>query len=133
MWSSIWPFTTFPKVYMSWQVVVCFVDISKQMKLLVLYFDIIETAKHFNLKQKNVVTMKSNAVFWFKFSVYFLLFTKAEKLLLVEILSPNAALLYQNQLNFSWLHFTIERPSVSNINIQMLTYYIRQRFSLNKI
>ena len=90
----------------------------------------------FILKQKNVATMKSNValcVFWFKFSVYFLVFTKAEKLILVKILSPNAALLYQNQLNFSWLHFTIERPSVRNINIQMLTYYIGQRFSLNKI
>jgi len=37
-------------------VVACFFDISKQMKLL----DIIETPKHFILKQKNVVTMKSN-------------------------------------------------------------------------
>ena len=121
---------------MRWQVVACFVNISKQMKLLVLYFDIIETPKHFILKQKYFVTMKSNValcVFWFKFSVYFLLYTKAEKLILVEILSPNAALLYQKELNFSWLHFTIERPSVSNINIQMLTYYIRQRVPLNKI
>ena len=101
----------FRKYIYTWQVVVCFDDISKQMKLLVQYFDIIETPKHFILKQKNVVTMKSNValcVFWFKFSVYILLFTKAEKLILVEILSPNAALLYQNQLKFSLLHFTIK-------------------------
>lgn len=133
MWLSIWTFTTFSKVNMRWQVVACFVYISKHMKLLVLYFDITEELKHFILKQKKVVTMKSKVafcVFWFKFSVYFSLLIKAEKLIFVEILSPTEALLYQNQLSFSWLHFTIERPSISNINIQKLTYYI---LSLNKI